>query len=215
MTKISNISSISKRLRSKRRFRSSNNKTTLPVKQTPITKEIKNIESKNLSKDEFVTVSIPRNSLRILQDANSQKFIEMLDNHFQDLQCTFQDRSKKDIDSLTEKTIKEISRKSDDIFQHIEHELEYARSDCAFILNQEEILRQTQQQAKQIQIEIQTLLLPTEPFELEEDIWTEVNKLLEEANILTNKYLHKMRDSMHKCSEVDRKNKRRLMNRLF
>ncbi|KAG5438870.1 hypothetical protein PCK2_000906 [Pneumocystis canis] len=220
MTKNPNISSIPRKLL----LNHYSDTTTLSIQQPPITKKIKNIDSKNPRKNEFVSIGIPKASLHILQDENSQQFIKMLDNHFHDLQCSTKDRYTKEIHLLTEEAMKEISKNSDDAFQHLERELDYARSDCTFILNQEEILRKTQQrlntcietyikEAKQIQTEIQTLLLSTEPFG--DDMWTDANKLLEEANILTNQYLQKMKDSMHKCNEADRKNKRKLMSQLF
>ncbi|KAG4305068.1 hypothetical protein PORY_001238 [Pneumocystis oryctolagi] len=192
-----------------------------------ITKNIKHIPSKNPPKEECISVDAPKTSFQIPEDSHSQKLLEMLSNHFHDLQNVTHDRCKKDLFSLAEKTIQTLSdAPNDPTFQHMQCELENAQADCTFIMNQEKILQEAQQrlitclkeytkEAKQIQTEIQTLLLPTGPFELTEDIWTDIDALLEEANILTDKYLHKMKNSMQKCNEVDQEHKRKLMNQLF
>ncbi|KAG5520041.1 hypothetical protein PMAC_001117 [Pneumocystis sp. 'macacae'] len=214
MTSISNISHIPKKQNRRRR---SMRRTSQPTKPVLIAKKNKLVHTESPQKDNCTTMDISKPSLHMLQDLHSQKLLEMLNNHFHDLQRTTHERYKNDIFSLSEETIQNISTTSvDPVFQHMQHELENAQLDRTFILNQEQTLQQAQKrlsicletyikEAKKIQTEIQTLLLPTGPFELADDTWTDAEALLEQVNMLTDKYLHKMKDSMQVSPQTSNK----------
>ncbi|CCJ31486.1 unnamed protein product [Pneumocystis jirovecii] len=163
-------------------------------------------------KDDCKSADISKPPLHMLQDSHSQKLLEMLNNHFHDLQHTTHERCKKELFSLAEEAIQTLSNPpADPIFQQMQHELENAQLDCTFIMDQEKTLQEAQQrlstcletyikEAKKIQTEIRALLLSTGPFELTDDIWTDAEALLEQVNMITDKYLHKMKDTMQLCS---------------
>ncbi|EMR09148.1 hypothetical protein PNEG_02491 [Pneumocystis murina B123] len=225
MTSILNKTQVYKKPH-KRGRKSRFSRKTQSIKTTQVEKDIKEICIKEAKKDTNTTVDVSCTSLNVLKEPESRRLLEMLDSHFQDLQRDTQDRCKKELQEYAKKMIKLTSNSSiETILQCMQQELEYARSDSAFVLNQETTLQKALQrlsicletytkEAKLIQTQIQSLLLPDEAFELN-DLWADADTLIEEADALSQEYLHKMKDSMQKCNEIDQENKRKLMNRLL
>ncbi|KTW26718.1 hypothetical protein T552_02724 [Pneumocystis carinii B80] len=208
----------------KRRKKSRFPRKTPSIKTAQVEKDIKEICMKEVKKDTNTTVDVSCTSLNALKEPESRKLLEMLEDHFQDLQRDTQDKYKKELQEYAEKMFKLTSNDSiETILQSMQQELEYARSDSAFVLSQEATLQKALQrlstcletytkETKLIQTQIQSLMTDKT---FEDDLWADADALIEEADALSQEYLNKMKDSMQKCNEIDKENKRKLMNQLL
>lgn len=101
---------------------------------------------KEPKKDTDTTLDVSCTPLNLLKEPESRKILDILQSHFQDLQRDTQNRCKNELQEYAEKVLKLTSESSiESILQTMQQELEHARFDSAFVLNQEATLQKALQ----------------------------------------------------------------------